>query len=329
MYGRTSSLRIISGPMYSTPMGGALAPADTVRPTHGMFFQAPFGVMDLANGQYATLPSDRNILGSALNLWGYYVEAGFDKTVPGFVSQVVLSNGNKAVMPRWRSRLMEFRQPSEGMNLYEPVSNSSTAWYTVPLQNAYANPADPSVRVLAENIVALVIMPKLSKSDEDNLRTTNSPYQLCPYYIYDSSKTSNPGISATGSAVAPINPKNQLPPIVEVTMIAVDERSAKRLDEKYGTGPNGTGQGSPYMGLDAAGSPLGVNFTSLFTNQSTGPGTAGTGTPLEGPLASGPTSTPSDLNSIQQILIHEKVTYRIFTSNVTIRAAKWSRVQTK
>ena len=59
------------------------------RPTHGIFFQAPFGVMDLANGQYATLPTDRNILGSALNTWGYYVEAGLDRTVPGFVSQVV------------------------------------------------------------------------------------------------------------------------------------------------------------------------------------------------------------------------------------------------
>ena len=198
------------------------------------------------------------------------------------------------------------------------------------MQNAYANAADPSVRVLAENIVALVIMPKLSKSDEDNLKAANSPYQLCPYYIYDSSLTSNPGVSATGSAAATINPKNQLPPIIQVTMVAVDERSAKRLDEKYGTGPNGTGQGSPYMGLDKAGNPLGVTFTNLFTDQSTGPGTAGSGHPAGGTARHQRDRRPrSDLNSLQQILIHEKLTYRIFTSNVTIRGAKWSRVQTK
>jgi hypothetical protein len=37
----------------------------------------------------------------------------------------------------------------------------------------------------------------------------------------------------------------------------------------------------------------------------------------------------SDLNNLQQILIHEGLTYRVFTTNVTIRGAKWSRVQTK
>jgi uncharacterized protein (TIGR02599 family) len=300
--------------------------SNTIWPTHGVFFQAPFG---------SVTTTSYGILNNLLNTWGYYILAGPDPTVPGFISPLTNSAGLPIVKKRWRSRLMEFRQPAEQMSVYDPGGDNYPRWFTTAFKSGTA-----PVRSLAENIVALVIMPKLSKNDEDNLRSAGMPWQLCPWYIFDSSinmqtqygtnpaNIGNPGVN-TLTNIAAINPHNQLPPIVEVTMVAIDERSAKRLDEKYGSGPNGTGQGSPYMGLDQAGGKIGVNFTTLFTNQASGVGNGSDGTPLEGPMGPLTSTTPNDLNSLQQIFVAERLTYRIFTTNVTIRGAKWSRVQSK
>jgi hypothetical protein len=238
------------------------------------------------------------------------------------------------------------------MSLYDPASDSNTYphWFTISLtstgQPYNGAPVNPPTRSIAENIVALIIRPRLSKNDEDYYNSIGMPWMLCSDYVYDSTQTINPGPYASGASTAQINPKNQLPPIVNVTMVAIDERSARRLDDRYGTGPSGTGQGSYYMGLDqaAANVPGCPPFRALFTNQNV---KDGGGIQLEGPL--GPTSGAnaldqkdwSDLNYLQQILIHamdlpntsqhqpEPITYRIFTSNVTIKGAKWSRLQTQ
>jgi hypothetical protein len=83
--------------------------------------------------------------------------------------------------------------------------------------------------------------------------------------------------------------------------------------------------------LNQAGSQVGVTYGNLFTDQSSGPGTSDRGTALEGPLGTSASAVASgdisDLNSLQQILIAERLSYRIFTSNVVIRGAKWSRVE--
>jgi hypothetical protein len=177
---------------------------------------------------------------------------------------------------------------------------------------------------------------------------TPSAYQLSPWYFYDSSsaianayKTTftsaalvcNVGMNAAAGQVGAVNPKNQLPPVVNVTMVALDEDSAKKLVEKYaqinGVTLDGNTQGSPYLWLDQAGQNAGgLDYSKLFTDQSAGPGTSNSGIPLEGPLGTSATAGDvSDLNSLQQILIAERLTYRIFTSNVVIRGAKWSRVE--
>ena len=352
-YGRTADLRFMSGPMSFRPGGqgitndpSAANTSGVIFPTHGVFFQAPLGMA--TNTAYDTM---NNIL----NTWGYFIQAGWDPNVPAFVATMQQpyansSSGTGLVRKRWRSRLMEFRQPSEQMSLYDPASDSSKYphWFTVPLMSTgspYTGaPANPPTRAIAENIVALIIRPRLSKNDEDYYNSIGKPWMLCSDYVYDSTQTINPGPYSPGSNTAQINPKNQLPPIVNVTMVAIDERSAKRLDERYGTGPNGQNQGSWYMGLDqaVANVPGGTcpQFKNLFTNQNV---KDGGGIQLEGPL--GPPNSlgqtdESDLNYLQQILIHamdlpgaasqpEPITYRIFTSNVTIKGAKWSRLETE
>ena len=121
--------------------------------------------------------------------------------------------------------------------------------------------------VLAENILTLILLPKLSKQDED-WRVKNAganAVMLSPQYVYDSTSPQapapypilNPGANG-GADPGGICPKNQLPPVIEVTMIAIDERSAERLNDKY---PR-----SPLMGIDQAAGNAGISYTSLFTN---------------------------------------------------------------
>ncbi len=72
--------------------------------------------------------------------------------------------------------------------------------------------------VLAENIVALVFIPKLPPKEDE------TGGLLAPNYSYDSTvnKPDEPNI----------NPKNQLPPVVGVVMVAIDEESAAKLAAK-------------------------------------------------------------------------------------------------
>jgi hypothetical protein len=105
-----------------------------------------------------------------------------------------------------------------------------------------------------------------------------------------------------------------------VTMIAVDERSAERLADKYCSQPS---QSNPSladatMGMSQATSKVGVTYTSLFTNSLA----------LETP-DTGNINTSGDLVKFEKALTKEGCSYRVFTTNVTIRGAKWSRSQTK
>jgi uncharacterized protein (TIGR02599 family) len=298
-YGRTTDLRIVSGPMNSNSKFAGLENSMR-RPGHGIFFQAPFGVV-------TNIASYSN-MDNLLNTWGYFVEAGYDQTTPGFIT------AGGSVPKRWRTRLMEFMQPSEQMSLYDPITNSYE-WFTVGL----TSPARP-VRVLAENVLTLIILPKLSKADEDYRTSQQNPQaaMLSPYYVYDSTLTLNPG--AGGSDTGVINPKNQLPPILTVTMVAIDERSAEKLADKYCQGAiQGSATSSQAaMGLDIAAGKVGVNYGNLFTDAMRLEDDINTSQPGDG-----------DLYDLERILTNEGCTYRVFTSNVSVRGAKWSRIQTK
>ena len=46
-------------------------------------------------------------------------------------------------------------------------------------------------------------------------------------------------------------------------------------------------------------------------------------------LPANPICTSGDPTRLEQILIKEQLGYRIFTTDVTVRGAKWSRIQTQ
>lgn len=218
-YVRQSELRFVSGP--TETIAGA-APGGMRWPGHGVFFQSPLGAAE---------PGQTNLVGlnSLLNTWGYFVEFGSDAAYrPSILNGSVVQN-------RWRFRLCELIQPADLMSVYQYTSGTNSSgqpknltyvgpeWFQTSL--AQAGNARP-VHVLAENVIALVILPKLSpQEDPDGTR-------LAPNYLYKSTDT---------KADPAINPKNQLPPLAQVTMVVIDENSARRLEE---------GTGTPELGLD-------------------------------------------------------------------------------
>ncbi len=306
-YIRQSELRFISG------SAGTLVKSSD--PTHAIFFQSPLGMV--GNSTYTGLET-------LLNTCGYFIEFGSDQVSrPPFISAMT-----HAPALRYRYRLMEMVESSENLTLYQYTSgytNSSNTtqnnpgyytspntlvgmtaptsptqlagttgleWFTAPL-NSTARP----VRVLGENIIALILLPKLSSSDEQALINSgplSGPLgtNLAPKYSYDSTAV---------NSVASINPKNQLPPSVQVTMVAVDEPSFLRLQGSSTTRPS-----PDPLFADSSGN-------ALFTDA---------------------TKYDADLQSLQQTLNgqssgnHFKLNYRVFTTSVDLKAAKWSRDQT-
>ncbi len=257
-------------------------------------------------------------LSNLLNTWGYFLEVDTDATlVPEFLKNVI--------PPRTRSRLMEMMEPSELLKMDNPSQTLKTNsdltttvqtmdknwdnpkwldWFTVPAK------VPANKRVVCENVLALVILPRLSPQDEDAMKLANPRAEaLCPYYDYDSKRLANSlaGIAdPTMKAIDPmLNPKNQLPPVVTVAMVAIDEISAQKL------------------AASAAGDPtFGLSMDNLFKESKY--------------LEDDPTKNAQgdgDLAKLEQQLLalrstkHLNLNYRIFISNVAIRGAKWSRWQ--
>ncbi|MCE9612461.1 MAG: Verru_Chthon cassette protein C [Chthoniobacter sp.] len=265
-YFRQSDLRFLSGNM-TAGTKKLLTTVKPRRPTHGIFFQAPLGFVDDA--------TNFSGLDNLINTWGYYVEFNYDAR-PAFIES--LSAASKPAN-RWRYRMMELMQPSNALSIFSFTSGNPAyvgkEWFSTKLPAATLPPAALPVtptHVLAENIVALVVHPRLTKKEEELTGKT-----LSKDYFYDSTVTNTD---------PDINPKSQLPPIVQVTMVAIDEQSAAR-----------TANGDKVPAFD-------VLLDTLFQDT---------------------TKFDADLTSLQTALAAQRLNFRVFTSSVSIRGAKWSR----
>jgi len=274
-YIRQSELRFLSGPA-SNILGSTLA---SNMPTMAVFFQAPAG--------FATNSPD-TVLQSSLNTWGYFLEYASDTNArPGF-----LPSGTP--LARSRYRLMEFMEPTENLSVYNYTATSSTSRSTYTnvdwITNSLSGTPRPA-HVLAENVIALILLPKLSPSDwasNSSHSNTYYAYSLASNYVYDSSINQNSN-SASAQDKACLNTHNQLPPVVQVTLIAVDETTAVRFPV-------------PYSNLAST-----FSASNWFTNAA---------------------NFQSDLSNCQSYLSTNNFNFRVFTTDVMIRGAKWSISQT-
>ncbi len=267
-YARTSDLHFISG---STKTSGgtvtntclASVPQIPYPITHSIFFEAPLG---------STHTSGYQQLNGMLNACGFYVCYGPDPTVPPFLSSTTVAT-------HYRYRLMQFTEPSEYLSIYAPqtqgaLESSYNQWFLGPLTQelsaASSGGSLMSISQLAQNVLALVILPKLSAGDQ----TANPGIVLAPNYDYDTRNSAN-SISY-----------NQLPPVVQVTMVAIDEASALKLGNTA-TPPD------TQLGLTPA----------LFTQAN---------------------NFQTDLNSLEAALVTAHVKFQVFQSEVALQGAKWS-----
>jgi len=222
--------------------------------TRAIFFQAPLGF----TGQRGDgMPKDYRPLQDILNAVGFYVHFGPQEHLPGFVQNMVPE--------RYRFRLMHFREPSEKLSLYarrKADGSPELSW----LRDNLAAHSLP----ITENVVALVFRAKYPDGAAE-----------AEAYEYDSANESH---SAT---------HHQLPPVVTVTMVVIDEASAARLQAHYGSTP-------PDLQID-----------DLFDGS--------------GKIPSG--RYDSDLQRLEEKLKECSVplNYRIFSADVALRGARWSR----
>jgi len=269
-YARNSNLHFIVDQAAGTNM---VPGASNLHPGHAVFFQAPLG-FTLDATDYSGLPN-------MLNACGYYVEFNTNKPyMPPFLSGVT------SVQERYRYRLMEFLQPTEADSIYNPANYPGTTkalydkWFTDFLP-PNVTVAQAPLRVMADNIIALAILPELSPHDQvtqTNLVTSS--------YTYD---------SRAGDIITNKLTHHQLPPLLRVVMVAIDEPSAEHLNPVGSTTPP-----SLISGL-----------TFFQTTTSPDPNT----------------DINNDLATLTAALSAKKVNYRVFDNDIAIRGAKWSTVQ--
>jgi len=183
-----------------------------VTQTDGIYFQAPLG--------YVAAPATYGNLQNLLNSVGFWIQASDGTNVlnasPPFMG----------VTPAYRYRLMQLIQPSESNQIFKYSLTSGTtakAW----LLNAFGTSAlqATNVRIVANNIIGLVIWPKSSDSPTDSLSTD---------YSYESRLGLKSGAAVPNTVWKPgIGSQplqmNQMPPLIRIAMVAIDEASAKLI----------------------------------------------------------------------------------------------------
>jgi uncharacterized protein (TIGR02599 family) len=211
MYGRVSNLQFIVK-QNSNPVAAFNAVGSASSPSYGqeVYFQCP--------AAYSNTSAYQSTQG-LLNACGYYVQYCNDTSFrPSMVGG-----------SRWRYRLIQAIEPTETLQVCQYAIADTTTW-TANIANTgpAATPA-PNAIPLADNVVAMVIWPRLP-TGQDPVGTN-----LAPSYIYDSQANSAP-VLTKGVGVQPAT-VDQLPPLLQVTMVVIDEASAARIDTKSSTPP--------------------------------------------------------------------------------------------
>ncbi len=204
---------------------------------------------------YFTNTTAANPPGS-LNPCGFFVAFGNDPTKPGLAE----------LKERPRFRLYQWLPSSESL-----IVNPNTGRLT---NSSWVAPTN-GVRPLADNIIAFVVrVPSTTASGYSTNATDYGWDSLTPW--------------ESGTQPAQMH---QLPPLVNITMVAIDEAAANRLAGTAST-------------ADSAASELGIsNLSNLFITAS---------------------EYDNDLETLGTALSGKQIPYRIFTTTVPLRGSRWS-----
>ena len=108
--------------------------------------------------------------------------------------------------------------------------------------------------MLAENVIAMVLLPRLSFSDPRYSAT-----YLTDNFVYNSRLYLDNSAAAYAAKT-----RNALPPVMQLILVVIDEPSALRLADKYGDiAPFGPSSNMPVSGLFSNPDKLGDDIETL------------------------------------------------------------------
>lgn len=293
-YIRQSELQFVCGPTVGA--NGLFASGSAPNyPGHGVFFQAPLGITNRASTPVANGAADTENMVNLMCGRGYFVEWGSDEAFrPTFLASI------GSVPPRFRLRLMEYSPTAEENKIYRPdyrpIVDHSKQWFqdalTTQVQAGTEKGVGAVTRPVAENILCLIISPQTSAA---SLSTpggaTGKVYDIAPMFVYDSTLVANPGATAkSGSAQGT---RHLLPPILKVSMVALDHLAGEQLSF------NDT------LRQEVVGA-VGAGFQNAANLQAD----------LEG--------TPDTPGTLKQLLITKRLNFRIFTTSIALKQSRWS-----
>lgn len=256
-YFRTSELHFLTMQADDLNVTGSQRPVG-----QAVFFQAPLGFS----------PKYRNLNG-LFNGRGYFVAFGGDRRFkPSFVDSA----------ERFRFRLMEFRPPAESNQIFADGQSDRESGQPQVFDEWYRHAGgvgegtfEEHLNPLAENIIALIVSPRESY-DGRSRRETYS--EIAPRYEFDSNQP-KAGIDADEYI-------QQVPPLVRVTMIAIDETAAVRYE-------NGSTPSTEFI----------TPFASKFQSSD---------------------RYDEDVEVITREFNEKGISHKVFSSLVMLRSSKWS-----
>jgi uncharacterized protein (TIGR02599 family) len=216
---------------------------------------------------YSGSSSLRSVSG-LLNACSFFVQYGDNQTF----------RASTETGSRFRYRLMQGFQPTESRAVFNNFYTTGSQGWITDIVNNGGNPVTSGswVSPLADNVIALLFWPRVSKADDSTgTRLTGSSNA----YAYDSRSNAT-------ATTQPIT-ANQLPPVVQITMVMISEASAQRLD---------THSSTPPAAVEAA---LNGKFTDV-------------------------TKYDADLVKMESILVQNHIAYQVFTTAVPLKESKWS-----
>lgn len=254
-YGRASDLHFRSG------VASKILGAGVQAVTHGVFFFAPLGFTN-NDANYRDLPN-------LLNPVAYFVEFADDSAeIPQFLK-------NASLPARGRYRLVEVVQPAQDFKGFAALSDTDPVNDNDWISAAGGLKGSGHKHFLAENIIALIIRPELATQDAA-AASLPTAWNLTTGYSYN---------SRAGRSTAKDKMQfAQMPPLVRLVMVSVDEHDAARL-------ANGN---TPPAAFDTSG---------LFVD---------------------PDKLEENLATLEQRLVAAHVQYHVFSSVISVRVAKWS-----
>lgn len=175
---------------------------------------------------------------------------------------------------KYRFRLMQFTQATEELQIYK-AGATEKAWFSGAGSKSVTHP-------LAENVIALIVLARRPSADG----AAEAP--LSPDYAYNSRTPWVGGQQPVQS--------NQLPPLLRVVMVVIDEKSAQKFCK---------GSAAPDLGLAKAFGQSGSANPSTQQEQ------------LE--------SLQTMISDLENELNRQGVRYQVFQSDIAIRGTKWSR----